>query len=153
MGILKAKLKDIQDRHDQLVQQQQQQEMQQKQQEMQMQQQMAAATDKIREEDSIRKSDTMIQVALIQAGSAQKTEDRQPELDAINDQYMEQQKVDLQKQKLNTEKQRTDATAKLGDRVQTENERKNKVAEQQKAQEMDLKKKALASKPKQTTKK
>ena len=107
---------------------------------------------KIREEDSIRKSDTAIQVALITAGANQQTEDRQPELDAINDQYMEQQKIELQRKKINTEQQRTQSQQQLGERVQAELERKNKVAEQQKAQEIIIKKKAAASKPKTSKK-
>jgi hypothetical protein len=148
MSLLKEKLKDIQDKHDQLVQQQQQAEQQLKQQEIQSQAQSAAESNKIREEDSIRKSDTMIQVALIAAGANTQTEDRQPELDAINDQYMEQQKVDLQKQKVNAEQQKTQATTQLAQRAQTEAERKNRVAEQQKAQELILKRKAASAKPK-----
>jgi len=142
MGILKEKLKEIQDNHDQIVQQQSQMEQQQKQMDMQV----AQETNKIREEDSIRKSDTAIQVALIAAGANTQTEDRQPELDAINDQYMEQQKVDLQKRKVDAEQQKTQATTQLAQRAQTEAERKNRVAEQQKAQELILKKK-VASKP------
>ena len=90
----------------------------------------------------------MIQVALIAAGANTQTEDRQPELDAINDQYMEQQKVDLQKQKVNAEQQKTQATTQLAQRAQTEAERKNRVAEQQKAQELILKRKAASAKPK-----
>jgi hypothetical protein len=149
MGILKEKLKEIQDNHDQIVQQQSQMEQQQKQMDMQVTQE----TNKIREEDSIRKSDTAIQVALIAAGANTQTEDRQPELDAINDQYMEQQKVDLQKRKVDAEQQKTQATTQLAQRAQTEAERKNRVAEQQKTQEMILKKKALAQKPKITKQK
>jgi hypothetical protein len=148
MSILKAKLKDIQDKHDQLVQQQVQAEMQQK----QLDNAVKQETNKIREEDSIRKSDTAIQVALIGAGANTQTEDRQPELDAINDQYMEQQKIDLQKTKVQAEQQKTQSQQQLGERVQTEAERKNKVAEQQKAQEIVLKKRA-ASRPKPKTSK
>jgi hypothetical protein len=148
MAILKEKLKEIQDKHDQLVQQQAQMEMQQK----QLDNQVKQETNKIREEDSIRKADTMIQVALIGAGASSGTEDRQPEMDAINDQYLEEQKIDLQKRKVAAEEQKTASAAKLGDRAQSEAERKNRVAEQQKAQEMILKKRALAKKP-TTTKK
>jgi hypothetical protein len=147
MVLLKEKLKEIQDRHDQLVQQQQQQEMQMEQQKMQQEQQIAAETNKIREEDSIRKSDTLIQVALIQAGS-QGTEDRQPELDSINDQYMEQQKIDIQKRKVDAEQQKTQTQSQLGMRAQAEAERKNRVAEDQKAQEIKLKQKTASQKPK-----
>jgi hypothetical protein len=149
MSILKEKLKEIQDKHDQLVQQQSQMEMQQK----QLDNSVKQDTNKIREEDSIRKSDTAIQVALISAGANTQTEDRQPELDAINDQYMEQQKVDLQKRKVDAEEQKTASATKLGERAQSEAERKNRMAEQQKAQEMILKKQALASKPKTVNKK
>jgi hypothetical protein len=152
MSLLKQKLADIQAQHDQLIQQQQQVEQQQQQQQMLMKQQTAAETNKIREEDSIRKSDTMIQVALINAGANTQTENRQPELDAINDQYMEQQKIDLQKTKVNAEQQKTQATQQLGQRIQGENERKNRVAEQQKAQEILLKRKAASAKPKQIKK-
>jgi hypothetical protein len=73
-------------------------------------------------------------------------------MDAINDQYLEEQKIDLQKRKVVAEEQKTASAAKLGDRAQSEAERKNRVAETQKAQEMVLKKKALAKKP-TTTKK
>ena len=152
MSLLKEKLTEIQEKHDQLVQQQTQMDQQQAQQKMEMDAQIRQEENKIREEDSIRKSDTMIQVALIQAGANTQTEDRQPELDAINDQYLEQQKIDLQKRKVAAEEQKTQTTAKLGERAQAEAERSNRVAEQQKAQEILLKKK-VANKPAPKTKK
>jgi hypothetical protein len=147
MAMLKEKLKDIQDKHDKLIQQQQQSEMQMQQQTQQIEQEVQQERNRIQEEDSIRKSDTAIQVALINAGSNIQEEDRTPELDAINDQYMEQQKIDLQRKKVDAEQQKTEMTAKLGERAQIEAERKNRVAEKQKAQEIILKKKQASKRP------
>jgi hypothetical protein len=147
MSLLKVKLQEIQEKHEQLIQQQQQQEQQLMQQKQEMDAQIRQEENRIKEEASIRQSDTAIQVALISAGSGAQTEDRQPELDAINDQFLEQQKIDLQKRKVAAEEQKTQTTAKLGERAQAEAERSNRVAEQQKAQEIILKRKAANKKP------
>jgi hypothetical protein len=147
MSLLKEKLGEIEDKKNKLIQSQQQAEQQQLQQQQELDASIRSEANRIKEEDSIRQSDTAIQIALIGAGASTQQEDRTPELDAMNDQYMEQQKIDLQRKKVDTEQQKTEATTKLGERVQTENERKNKVAEQQKAQEIVLKKKQASKRP------
>lgn len=146
MSLLKEKLKEIEDNKMKLMQQQQQVEQQQLQQKTQLDASIRAEANRIKEEASIRQSDTAIQVALIGAGTGSEQEDRTPEIDAMNDKFLEQQKIDLQRKKIDAEVQKTTSTAKLGERAQMEAERKNKVAEQMKAQEIQIKKKT-ANKP------
>ena len=155
MSLLKEKLAEVEDKRNKMIQEQQQAEQQANQLKMELDAQIRQEDNRIKEEASIRQSDTAIQVALIGAGAgAGQQEDRTPELDAINDKYLEQQKIDLQRKKIDVEQQSASSATRLGERAQTEAERKNRVAEAQKAQEIVLKRK-VANKPtpRPTTKK
>lgn len=112
-----------------------QQELQAQQQIAQMQAEMQAEENRIKEEDSIRKADTSIQVALIGA----QARDGGDGVDTI----------DVEKLNLQKEKQREDAALK---RKQIEETiRQNKVAERQKSEEISIKRKQ-ANKPVSKTK-
>lgn len=146
MSLLKEKLQEIEENKAKMVQQQQQAEQQAEQQKMQMEMQMRAEDNRIKEEASIRQSDTAIQVALIGAGANSEQEDRTPEIDAMNDKFLEQQKIELQRKKIDAEIQKTATDAKISERAQIEAERKNRMAEKFKAQEIGIKKK-VANRP------
>ena len=127
----------------------QQEEMAQREQETQLQLQQMIAQQKaeenrIKEEDSIRKSETAIDVALIQAESRDNDFNEADINDEEEDNSMEILKLQLQK-----EKQRTEA--KLKEKQLTEQIRANRVAERQKEKEIAIKKK-VANKPTTTSK-
>lgn len=127
----------------------QQEEMAQREQETQLQLQQMIAQQKaeenrIKEEDSIRKSETAIDVALIQAESRDNEFNEADINDDEEDNSMEILKLQLQK-----EKQRTEA--KLKEKQLTEQIRANRVAERQKEKEIAIKKK-VANKPTTTSK-
>jgi hypothetical protein len=146
MSLLKEKLGEIEEKRDKMMQAQQQAEQQAVQQKMELDAQIRQEENRIKEEASIRQSDTAIQVALIGAGASGQEEDRSPELDAMNNEFFEKQKIDIQKQKLDIDQQKVTADNRLSERAQAEAERKNRVAEAQKAQEIVLKRK-VANKP------
>jgi len=127
----------------------QQEEMAQREQETQLQLQQMIAQQKaeenrIKEEDSIRKSETAIDVALIQAESRDNEFNEADINDDEEDNSMEILKLQLQKEKQKTE-------AKLKEKQLTEQIRANRVAERQKEKEIAIKKK-VASKPTTTSK-
>ena len=127
----------------------QQEEMAQREQETQLQLQQMIAQQKaeenrIKEEDSIRKSETAIDVALIQAESRDNDFNESEVEEEPEDNSFELLKLQLQK-----EKQRTEA--KLKEKQLTEQIRANRVAERQKEKEIAIKKK-VASKPTTTSK-
>jgi hypothetical protein len=146
MSLLKEKLGEIEEKREKMMQAQQQAEQQAVQQKMELDAQIRQEENRIKEEASIRQSDTAIQVALIGAGASGQEEDRSPELDAMNNEFFEKQKIDIQKQKLDIDQQKVTADNRLSERAQAEAERKNRVAEAQKAQEIVLKRK-VANKP------
>jgi len=67
---IKLKLKEIEKRKEQMLQQQAEQEQAMQAQQLTVQQEIAAETNRIKEEDSIRQSNTDIEVALIEAESS-----------------------------------------------------------------------------------
>jgi len=122
----------------------QEQEMAQKEQESRLQLQQMVSQDKaeenrIKEEDSIRKAETAIDVALIQAESKDSEFSESDLAEEPEDNSMELLKLQLQK-----EKQRSDT--KLKEKQLTEQIRTNRVAERQKEKEIAIKKK-IANKP------
>ena len=126
---IKDKLKEIElDRAErEQAMQQQQQALAEQQLQVQMQQQ--SEENRIKEEDSIRKAETQLQVALIgQEGN--EGEDNGTE---------ELEKLRLQKEKINKD-------FELKQRQINEDIRKNRVAEQQKSEEINIKRKQ-ANKP------
>jgi len=97
---------------------------------------------RIKEEDSIRRAETQLQVALI--GTNDKS---QEQVNPENAQEDEQSTLDFQ---LKLEKERNDSKVKFGQLSETI--RKNKKAEDQKQQEIEIKRKQ-ANKPVGTNKK
>lgn len=111
---------------------------------MQIQQVMAqdkAETNRIKEEDSIRKAETALNIALINADAKDVSGDISP--DDTNDNGVKDQ-IDMMKLQLVKDKQRVDAQQKT--RQLEEESRRNKVAERQKAEEIAIKRK-VANKP------
>ena len=92
--------------------------------------QIESERNRLTEEDSIRKSETSIQVALINAESKIATSNQGVEDDSS---------IDEEKIKLQAEKQRRDSDLKS--RQIEEDVRKNRVAEKQKQQEIEIKRK------------
>jgi hypothetical protein len=119
MSEIKGKLSEIEKRKAESLQAQAQAE-----QELQLQaNQVQADGNRIKEEDSIRKAETSITVALIQAESGNDVETSQPEeidLDSIN----------LEREKLNLQQKKIENDYKLNSQKVKETERHNKVTEQ-----------------------
>lgn len=145
VSLIKDKLEEIEQRKQQLMQQEQQQEQALQQQQIDAQMQMKAEDNRIKEEDSIRKAQTQIQVALIGVNNNSEREENDADTDGILDQ-LEMQKIDIQRKKV-------DSDTRLKMRVLSETERKNRVAEKQKEQEMAIKRIAAHKKPSTTSKK
>lgn len=135
---LKNKLKEIDARKMQMEQQAQQSQQQSQQQIAQMQQQSQAEANAIAERDSIRKAETAITVAQIQA------ESRGSESTEVVDSSTEQLKLQLQADKI-----ASDERVKLLDLSETI--RKNKADESLYERELEIKNK-VASKPVSTSK-
>lgn len=132
---IRNKLKDIEERR---MQQQQEIEKQQMQlQQMQHQELMEAAAEdrRIKEEDSIRKAETQIQVALI---GAESNEGESEGLD-LEDNSIDREKLMLQSRKI-------DSDVKLKQSQINETIRSNMVAERQKEKEIAIKQK-VANRP------
>ena len=127
MSQMKQKLADIEKRKEEMIAAQQEAEQQQ----AQIQADLSKEEMRITEEDSIRKAQTDIQVALIKAAEGKEEEGE--------DGFAEAKKLqmDLEKQK---------ADIKLKKDSLAEDVRKNKKAELQKQQEIEIKKK-VANKP------
>jgi len=136
--IMKNKLKEIDAKKQEIEQQQQQQQQEVQMAQVEAKQQMKAEENRIKEEDSIRKSDTQIEVALIQAEANE-------EGGEDNSDFINQVKVDLQREKQGNDRQ-------LKERQLSEQERQAKVAEGQKNQEIAIKRKQ-ANKPTNATNK
>ena len=111
---------------------------------MQIQQMMAdqkAEDNRIREEDSIRRAETAIDVALI---NSEAKDDGMAGNDMDTDDNGVKDQIDMMKLQLQRDKQRIDA--KNEDRQLAEEARSNKVAEQQREKEIAIKRK-VANKP------
>lgn len=134
MSEIKDKLKEIEVQRQKMVQQQQQQEQQIEMQKAQMETQQKAEENRIKEEDSIRQSETDIEVALIQAQSKLATDE-----DTSNDE------VEVERVRLQGEKDRKDYEIKR--RQIEETVRKNRAAERQKAEELNIKRKQVNKQP------
>lgn len=145
MTMIKQRLKDIEDRRQKNEQALIEQENAAKQQQLEMEAAMRNEDNRIKEEDSIRKAETSIEVALIQAQSNNmEGEDSDIDDNGVND-MLEREKINLQRKKVEDD-------SKIKTRAQMETERKNRVAERQKEQELKIKKIAARKKP-TTTKK
>lgn len=139
------KLKQIEADRAQQAQMQQQQEQQQQQQQAQAQQQIQAETNRIHEEDSIRKAQTAIQVAQIQA---QSQSDNKPKEAPLNDDTG----IEMLKVQQQSMANQIEAGYKQGDLAETT--RSNKANEALKARELEIKNKvAMKPTPKPATKK
>lgn len=134
MSIIKSKLRDIETRKEKMMQAQQQSEQQVAQLEFQLKQE----DNRIKEEDSIRKADTQITVAQIGAYSKLgDAEESGPDMEAIK----------LNTDKLNLDREKFMKELGLKQAQQREETRKNKVAEEQRQQEIAIKKRQANKKP------
>jgi len=131
---IKLKLTEIEKRKEELMAQQAQAEQQQ----VQMEAQFKMEDLRIKEEDSIRRAETQIQVALLGANSK--------DGDANNNGTLDQ--MDLMDFQLQLEKQKEEV--KIKDAQVKETVRKNKKAEEQRQQEIEIKRK-IANKPRTTS--
>ena len=141
MSMIKMKLQDIEERRMQMIQAQQEQEAMMAEQELAIAQQkqdddynLRLEDLRVKEEDSIRKAETALQVAAMKA-----EETTEPEDNSF------QESLERQRLKLEEEKIRRDAMLK--ERAQRETERKNKVAEQQKEKELNIRRIQARKKP------
>jgi hypothetical protein len=144
MNQIIKRLEEVDRKRDAMVQQEQQAKAQLQQQATQVQQQQLAAEMalrqddlRIREEDSIRKAETQIAVAQIGAQSTG-GETATPEVDELQ--------ADLDRQKMELQKDKTDKDYLVKQKQLEESVRKNKKAEDFKAQEIAIKRK-VANKP------
>lgn len=136
---MKQKLAEIDERRDKLMEEQQKAEQETQLQIQQMQSEAQAEQNRLTEEDSIRKAETAINVALINADSKEAISDNKDSNDNSVKDSIDLMKLDLQKRK-----QELDAKY---EKIKLEEEaRKNKVAEQQRQQEINIKRKT-ANKP------
>jgi len=147
MSMIKKKLSDIEERRMQMVQQQQEQEAAMAEQELMLEQEKAEdeynlrlEEIRVKEEDSIRKAETALQVAMMQAES---NFEGSPEDNGFAE--------SLEKQKMKLEETKARRDAELKERAQRETERKNKKAEEQKEKELSIRRIQARKKP--TTKK
>lgn len=145
MNQIKQRLEEVDRKRDQMVQAEQQSKAQLQQQAMEVQQQQMATEValkqedlRIREADSIRKAETQIAVAQISAASTGSETGGYPEIDELQ--------ADLDRQKLQLEKDKADKDYVVKQKQTEETIRKNKQAEEFKAQEIAIKKK-VANKP------
>lgn len=146
MNVIKRQLEKVEKRREEALASQQQAEMQAEQMKMQLaQQQMATQASqfseemRVKEEDSVRKTQAAIEVALINAESkSSESQDTNPYANPMIDE-LEQEKLDLQGKKV-------DHDFALKSKQIEETIRKNKKAEELKAQEVAIKKK-VANKP------
>jgi len=136
MSEIKDKLKEIEAERQQQMQQQQQAEQEGVMQQVQAEMQQKQEENRIKEEDSIRRAETQIQVALIKAAESDGDD---VEIEAEEDDSLDREKVAIQR-----EKETHDYEIKK--RQQDEASRKNRVAERQKAEEISIKRK-VANKP------
>lgn len=140
---IRHKLKDIEDTRAQQQQQQEQQQQQAQQQQAQMQQQIMAEQNRIHEEDSIRKSQTAIEVA--QIGANARGNESTPTESPVEDNSAEMFKLQLQQQK-----DQSESRFKGMDTLETI--RSNKANEALKEKELAIKKIQANKKPTSTKK-
>lgn len=141
MTDIKKKLEEIEGKRQQMIQQQAEQEQALEQMKIQAQQEainVQKDKNRIDEEDSMRKADTSIQVAMIQAEAKREGEMGDTNIN-VEDNSAEFAKLQLQK-----EKQENDF--KLKTMQVSEDMRSNRVKEQQKDEEIAIKRK-IANKP------
>jgi hypothetical protein len=138
---MKRQLAEIDERKAQIQAEQAKMEQDAKAQLQQMQLDAQAEQNRITEEDSIRRAETQISVALINADSKESAAEGIGE--DTNDNGIRDQ-IDLMKLKLQNDKQRIDAKHKEAQLA--EQSRAAKVAERQKEQEIAIKRK-VANKP------
>jgi len=131
MTQIKRRLAEIDKRRERIEKQAAEREQEMQMQIQQMQAEQVAEDNRIKEEDSIRKANTAIEVALINADSR--------EGGGEEDNSSEREKLSLQREKQTSE-------VELKSRQQREDERKNKRAEAQRQQEIEIKRKQ-ANKP------
>jgi hypothetical protein len=143
MSVIKGKLKDIEERRMQMVQQQQQQESMMAEQEMMLEQQkndadyeLKSEELRIKEEDSIRKAEVTLEVAMI---GAENKGEATPEDNSFAE--------SLEKQKMRLEETKVRRDAELKERAQRETERKNKMQEKQKETELSIRRIQARKKP------
>jgi hypothetical protein len=145
MNQIKKRLEEVDKKRDQMAQAEQQAKAQMQQQMVQAEQQRAAADLALRqqemefkEEDSIRKAETQIAVAQISAASTGSEMGQPPEVDELQN--------DLDQQKLRLEQEKAQRDFQVKQKQIDETVRKNKQAEEFKAQEIAIKRK-VANKP------
>lgn len=136
LGEIKRKLKEIEERRAEMEQSAQKQQSEMAAMQAQLQQESLAEDRRIKEEDSIRKSETQIQVALIGANSKEEESDDSME---IEDNSLEWQKLNLQSKKINDDVRLK--TSQINETI-----RANMVAERQKEKEIAIKQK-VANRP------
>jgi hypothetical protein len=130
MSIIKNKLRDIEGKRMQTMQQQVQAEQQAAQADLQLKQDQI----RVQEEDSIRQADTSVTVAQIKAYSeVGDAEEGGPDMETIK----------LNTEKLNLDREKFVKEFSLKQGQQREEIRKNKVAEEQRQQEIAIKKKQV----------
>jgi hypothetical protein len=138
---IKRELKEIDERkaklQDEMAKRQEQTQMQ----IQQMQQQEVAEGNRIKEEDSIRKAETALNIALINADAKDTQGDISPD-DSDNNGVKDE--IEMMRISLERDKQRVEATYK--DKTLAETIRSNKAAEVLKEKEIAIKKK-IANKP------
>lgn len=130
--MIKRKLAEIDDRRQQQLDEQAKMEQETQRQIQQMAMDAKAEENRIKEEDSIRKAETAINVALI---SAETGDNEDVDSNGFKDQ------IDLMK--LDLDKKKQDIDAKIANRKLEEDIRKNRVAERQKEKEIAIKRKSV----------
>jgi hypothetical protein len=135
---IKRKLKEIEDNRAKAEQEMQKQQAQMQQQQQQFELQDKAEERRIKEEDSIRKAETAITVAEIQVASKQQPEG--PDNINIETDGSEEMKLELQRDKNLADERYKQA-------IISETVRKNKVDEQLKKQELEIKRKVAMKRP------
>lgn len=140
---IRRKLKEIEEKRAQMEQEQAQQQQQVQVQIQQMQMEQLAEDRRIKEEDSIRKAQTSIEVAMIQAESRQQPEE--PERVEVDTDSENQMKTQLAR-----EKNMADERYKQSSIAETI--RKNKAQEMLKKQELEIKRKQANKRPTSTSK-
>jgi hypothetical protein len=143
---IKRKLAEIDERRAKVEQQQFEMEQESKRQQIEMQQANVAETNRISEANSIRQSETAINVALINADAKQAIAG---EANIYEDKNGIRDSIDLARLELDKDKQQLEAEhnrSKLAEEA-----RRNRVAEQQRNKELSIKQK-MANRPTSTSK-
>ena len=143
MSMIKNKLAEIEERRMKMAQQAQEQEQAAKEKLMQMELQATAEENRIKEEDSIRKAETAIEVALINADASRdsatgETEQPTNEIDPFT--------AELELNKLDIDRRKVEDDARIKNRMQAEVERKNRADEKLKEKELVVKRIAARKK-------